>query len=404
MAEPAVTHRTIELGALLHDYLLGLVLIAGGSTNSQHLPVQWVHVSDLTDPTPFLTPHTVLLTTGGQFDPPLEQPEADAYVERLRSVGTTALGVAIGVQWDRIPPTLIEACDRQQLPLLRVPYDTPFIAIVRTAARLIDAQAHAYDVLGRELAGSPSVLAKRHNLAAAEQSLRTAILTLLRSGHRDLADDIATAILPRLPRGQVVTFSVPLPLTGGLQRELLPLVTERASSFSATRDDRLVIVCEHEAAGGVRRVLSRHDCAAGVSERGSMSDLDELLAQADRAAELAAGEDRPSPLTYRPEMHAGVLQVLQQSPEALRRAQGLLAPLRAHDERNQDELSRSLAIWLAHHGQTSAAANALGVHRHTLRHRVQTAEALLRRDLDDPTTRAELWTALQLIGSAHPGR
>lgn len=135
-----------------------------------------------------------------------------------------------------------------------------------------------------------------------------------------------------------------------------------------------------------------------------MSDLDELLAQAERAAELAEGEDRPGPLTYRPEMHAGVLQVLQQSPEALRRAQGLLAPLRDHDERNQDELTRSLAIWLEHHGQTSAAANALGVHRHTLRHRVQTAEALLRRNLDDPTSRAELWTALQLIESAHPGR
>ena len=34
------------------------------------------------------------------------------------------------------------------------------------------------------------------------------------------------------------------------------------------------------------------------------------------------------------------------------------------------------------------------VHRHTVRHRLRRAEALLGRSLDDPGVRAELWLAL----------
>ena len=83
--------------------------------------------------------------------------------------------------------------------------------------------------------------------------------------------------------------------------------------------------------------------------------------------------------------------------QPVRRAQGLLSPLRHHDERHRDDLQHSLSVWLSHHGQTSAASAELGVHRHTLRTRVSTAESLLQRDLDDPDTRAELWAALRIV-------
>lgn len=63
-ADAATPHPTIELGELLHQYQLGLVLIAGTDETTASRPVQWVHVSELEDPTPFLTPRTVLLTTG----------------------------------------------------------------------------------------------------------------------------------------------------------------------------------------------------------------------------------------------------------------------------------------------------------------------------------------------------
>ena len=50
--------------------------------------VQWVHSSDLADPTPFLSDGQVLLITGTQFDPAAAAP-ADflPYVTRLRDRG-----------------------------------------------------------------------------------------------------------------------------------------------------------------------------------------------------------------------------------------------------------------------------------------------------------------------------
>jgi purine catabolism regulator len=63
------------------------------------------------------------------------------------------------------------------------------------------------------------------------------------------------------------------------------------------------------------------------------------------------------------------------------------------------DLVDSLRTWLAHHGQWDPAAAALGVHRHTLRHRMRTVEGLLGHGLDSPGVRAELWLALSVLDS-----
>lgn len=393
--------RTIELGALLRDYLLGLVMISGGGRSPESHPVQWVHVSDLEDPSPFLTPRTVLLTTGSQFETPLERTEADAYIQRLKQVGTTALGVGVGVQWDRIPPPLIEASEQAKLPLFRVPYDTPFIAVVRTAARLIEAQAHAEASWSREQFSSLSSLGRRRNLTEAEQAVRGVVLTLLLDDQRDLAERVAGTLLPRIPRGQISVICIPEPVEPPILRELTPLISEQAGVFSATEhrhsQETLIIAAEHGELAPLKRILAKHSLPCGISERGSASDISQLLEQAERASQLARHAPTPGPITYRPEMHAGVLQLLKQSPEATRRARGLLAPLQLHDERHRDDLQHSVTVWLTHHGQMSAAAADLGVHRHTLRTRVSTAASLLERDLDDPDVRAELWAALRIM-------
>ncbi len=385
---------TIELSELLRDYHLGLVVIAGLGTDTGARAVQWVHSSDLADPTPFLTPRTVLLTTGAQLGEHPSAAEAEAYIERLVEAGTTALGIGVGLQWERIPPAIIEACDRRGFPLIRIPYDTPFLAVVRTAARLLE--AHAAEDWRREQR-LPSSLATRHRrLAAGEAAIRLAVLQLLREGHRELAERVAGPSMPPLPRGAVVvvTFADPLPTPAAA--EVVPLITDRAGVLSASQSGLATVVIEAAQQTTLLRALARHTVAAGVSERGTLDDLAELIEQSRRAAELAQQAETPAPLEYRPAMHAGVLQLLHASPEAVRRAQGLLAPLRQHDERDDDRLGASLATWLRHNGQYSPAADELGVHRHTLRSRVNSAAALLQLDLDDPDARAEVWAALRV--------
>lgn len=47
-----------------------------------------------------------------------------------------------------------------------------------------------------------------------------------------------------------------------------------------------------------------------------------------------------------------------------------------------------------------AAANDLGIHRHTLRNRLARVEKALGVDLGSPTDRAELWLEYRLLGDA----
>lgn len=384
----------IELDALLSDYLLGLVLLAGVEHDTGQRPVQWVHSSDLADPTPFLTPRTVLLSTGAQFGDDPDAAPIDEYIDRLVGAGITALGIGVGLQWERIPPALIESCDRRHLPLFRVPYDTPFLAVVRTAARLFDAQRS--EDWGREQSTPPGSPSLSERLGATETALRAAVLELLIGDRRDLAEQVASHALPPLPRGTVHVLHFADPLPPGFAAEFTPLTSEQPGILAATSAGTTTVVSEASATQELRRVLARHRVASGVSERGTVGDLTELIEQATRAAELARRQDPPTPLDYRPAMHAGVFQLLSRSPEAVRRARGLLAPLRRHDERHGDRLEESLTAWLRHNGQITPTAAELGVHRHTLRSRVQSAAALLQRDLDNPDARAELWTALRL--------
>lgn len=389
-------HSWIELETLLRDYELGLVAIAGIDDDTGSRVVQWVHSSDLADPTPFLTPRTVLLTTGTQFKQTLAKNTAEAYVSRLVKVGATALGVGVGLRWDRVPPTLVEACERFGLPLIRVPYDTPFIAITRAAARLIDAAVYAQS-LDRPARHQFTPSAR---VAKSEHALRAAIVTLLMNGKRDLAEHIAEPLYPKLPRGEVAVFTM---------RYTDDDVTPETLGDGATSGiygGKLLVICEAARVDRVRKLVRQR--AAGLSERGSLEDLERLYDQAGRALEQsiasAVNTDAPEKLvTYRPAMHSGVFQLITESPEARRRAAGFLAPVHTHDARHGDDIEASLEAWLRHNGQISPAAEELNIHRHTLRSRIRTAASLLQRDINTPDTRAELWTALRLTRTTNGG-
>ncbi|WLP92214.1 PucR family transcriptional regulator [Gordonia sp. NB41Y] len=74
-----------------------------------------------------------------------------------------------------------------------------------------------------------------------------------------------------------------------------------------------------------------------------------------------------------------------------------LAPIVAHDRDHGTDLHRSLLAFLEANGNWGVAAAALGVHRHTLRSRIERVAALLGTDLDDARARAEL--LLMMLGA-----
>ncbi|WP_233205717.1 helix-turn-helix domain-containing protein [Cryobacterium sp. Y82] len=77
-----------------------------------------------------------------------------------------------------------------------------------------------------------------------------------------------------------------------------------------------------------------------------------------------------------------------------------LAPVMAHDRAHSTELLGALRIWLICNGHLSEAAALHGVHRHTVRTRIQQAERLLARDLGSFPARADVWAALLATDSA----
>jgi purine catabolism regulator len=137
--------------------------------------------------------------------------------------------------------------------------------------------------------------------------------------------------------------------------------------------------------------------AVGLGDPARVGDPESLarsLARARRALEAgAAGVRRYS------DLGAG-LDALLDPVAADAWAHALLAPLDQPGERA--DLAATLHAWLARHGQIDAAAGDLGVHRHTVRHRLRRAEVLLGRPLDDPAVRAELWLALSRLPEIGP--
>ena len=129
--------------------------------------------------------------------------------------------------------------------------------------------------------------------------------------------------------------------------------------------------------------------AVGIGDGAEVEDASGLArswARARRA--LAAGGSGVR--TY--DDLGGGLEALLDPAAADAWAAALLAPLDEPGERA--DLAATLLAWLSRHGQVDAAAADLGVHRHTVRHRLRRAEALLGRSLDDAGVRAELYLAL----------
>ncbi|WP_119727634.1 PucR family transcriptional regulator [Thermomonospora amylolytica] len=455
--------------------------ILTGPPDALRAPVQWVAVSELEDPTPFLEGGELLLTTGMR----LSAEGAGPYVTRLVRRGVTGLGFGVGLGHPAVPPELVASAEEHGLPLLEVPRPTPFIAIGKAVSQMLAAERYeavtrAFQAqraltraalkgprrlvarLARELDGWALLLGPAGEVrqAAPESARRRAgdlagELDRLRGGGASAAvsgRDSHVVIHPigvaGRPRGFLaVGTAEPLPQVAhtivGAAVALLTLRSESSPSGRALRaalaglllgepspgdlpglpeppvrvlacaagpqvpdvleagpaadrclavrraDGCLVIVPEAVAEQVIAALAATGP--VGVSEPAGLNGLDRALAQADQA--LAAARRRPGRpvLRYGNLPGQGVHGLVD--PQAARGfADALLGPLRAEDP----ELVRSLHAYLAANGQGEAAARALGVHRHTLRHRMRRAAEILGRDLDDPGVRAELWFALTL--------
>ncbi|MBF8192542.1 PucR family transcriptional regulator [Nonomuraea sp. K274] len=92
--------------------------------------VRWAHVSELTDPVPWLRGGELVMTIG--LGLPADAEGRRAYVERLSGAGCAGLAFALGESMAAVPEEVLSAADACGLAVLEIL--TPFIAVAEAVA------------------------------------------------------------------------------------------------------------------------------------------------------------------------------------------------------------------------------------------------------------------------------
>ena len=194
----------LPLGDLIRDLDIRLV---AGEAGIGHA-VRWVHISELEDPTPWLTGGELLLTTGMGLEGAEQQRE---FVARLAAHGLAGLGLGLGFAHQTVPEALREAAEELGFPLLEVPYEVPFIAVTEKAASHLVNEHYA--VLQRALAAHERlerIVLSEHGLDGVVEALSALIagpalifdargVELARCAHRaELSDATVSALSEEL--------------------------------------------------------------------------------------------------------------------------------------------------------------------------------------------------------------
>jgi PucR family transcriptional regulator, purine catabolism regulatory protein len=249
---------------LLHD--LDVRLLTGEAAID--VPVRWVHISELRDPTPWMSGGEVLLTTGMQLNTPERQRE---FVSRLADHQVAALGFGVGFGHQRVPPALAEAAAQREFPVFEVPYEVPFIAVTEAAfTQLVNEQ---YAVLRRAIAAHERL----ERVVLSERGLEALAGTL--------ATLIGAAVLVFDPRGEPL---VQRAFRRALEPEAVAALQRELCDRGRRREARTFLPAHAELADRALALPVAADGGLGAAERvpeawlvaikdnGSLSDFDRL--------------------------------------------------------------------------------------------------------------------------------
>lgn len=116
--------EALTVRELIQQTDLGLDLVADAGLERV---IRGIHLSDLEDPTPFMTPGMVLLTTGETF---AASPVMGVrLLDRLAALDGAALGVGVGHYLDHVDRLIVAHAGELRLPVFEAPLSVPFRTI-----------------------------------------------------------------------------------------------------------------------------------------------------------------------------------------------------------------------------------------------------------------------------------
>jgi sugar diacid utilization regulator len=155
----------------------------------------------------------------------------------------------------------------------------------------------------------------------------------------------------------------------------------------------------HELGGGRVRIGVGGGC-------GRVGDFPRSYREAQTALRVQAGSHGTDRVTVFDELGVyRLLSRLENTAEVERFVRDWLGTLLDYDTRKQSELVRTLSVYLERGGNYNATAQALVVHRSTLKYRLQRIRELSGHDVNDPDSRFNLqlatraWATLRALRS-----
>lgn len=109
-----------------------VVLAATGHLSRR---IRWLHVTELVDMGRLLQGGELILTTGIAL--PQAPDEMAAYIDELADQGIAGLVIELGRRFTQVPPVMIRACERRDLPLIALGREVRFVKMTEAAHSVI---------------------------------------------------------------------------------------------------------------------------------------------------------------------------------------------------------------------------------------------------------------------------
>ena len=459
----------ITLGALLEHDELDLRPLNDFS-KTRETSITWAAITELLDPSEFLTGEEIVLTTGVRQKTTASQRE---FVRLLAANGVIALGYGTGLGHKNVPHSILKAAAEVNLPVFEVPYQTPFAAITKLIAeelnrfhlqqlqQLLNSHQRltrtllsssldsmlgelanmlgtdvAVSLYGTQIYGPDFRTGTWHQLPIATGMRDQGALYLAEPYEHDALVEYAQSLIGlalankarlleshRLGNGQILADLVAGTLDGseaadrlralGLDRQRnhvailiqavsaasvlpsLPLPPLLEHQVTSMIDDRLAMLLPQELAAQAVTLISEYLEKAGIQAsigyggsypgargvRWSYFEALEALRHGERV-------NAPAKLSL-----TSLLLTAKDVPIHDLAAEAL-GPLQKFDRTNRGELVTTLREYFKLDGSVGAVAESLGLHRNTVRYRLQQITELSGYDPTVTGDRVQLWIAL----------
>ncbi len=253
------------------------------------------------------------------------------------------------------------------------------------------------DIINSVIALASLALEQTRTLDTARRHLRAGVFEQLLAGSIDVAERTAGQVWGRLPGQPVVMTMAQPPGQGQNLMEALELLSDdhRGAIFYAQRNENIVVLAGPALQLKVTTLLERYGATAGASAEADFAHLAKALKEAGRSLQRALELSRPV-VAFAEIAQGGMLGLLHRD-EAGSVARRLIEPLVKHDETEQTQLLPTVIAWLANNCVWDGTARQLGIHRHTLRNRIDAAGTILGLNLDSLRDRLELFAAVEFL-------